>query len=88
DVALSGFPEAYRQLETDFNAAVSALRETMTSVTSNARSIAVGAGEITSAVDDLARRTEQQAASLEQTAAALEEITSTGRRAAEGASQA
>jgi methyl-accepting chemotaxis protein len=88
DVALSGFPEAYRQLETDFNAAVEALRETMTSVTSNARSIAVGAGEITSAVDDLARRTEQQAASLEQTAAALEEITQTGKRAAEGASQA
>ena len=86
--ALAGFPEAYKKLENDFNAAIVALRETMTVVADNASTILSGSSEISTAADDLSKRTEQQAASLEETAAALDQITATGKKAAEGASHA
>lgn len=87
-VSLSGFPADYRRLETDFNAAVVALREALSLVATNANMILSGSGEISGAADDLSKRTEQQAASLEQTAAALDQITVTGKKAADGANHA
>ena len=88
NVLLADFPAEYRQIETDFNAAIVALRETMEIVAANSKAILSGSGEISTAADDLSRRTEQQAASLEETAAALDEITASGRKAAEGADHA
>ncbi|MBA4805402.1 MAG: globin-coupled sensor protein [Brevundimonas sp.] len=79
------FPEEYRGLRNDFNAAVGALRQAMSRVAENAGVIRSGSDEISQASDDLSRRTEQQAASLEETAAALDEITATVKRTAAGA---
>jgi methyl-accepting chemotaxis protein len=84
----SDIPEAYRQLQSDFNAAIGQLEEAMQRVTDCTDSVSSGTAEITTAADDLSRRTEQQAASLEQTAAALEEITITVKKSAEGANHA
>ncbi|PTS88734.1 PAS domain-containing methyl-accepting chemotaxis protein, partial [Caulobacter sp. HMWF009] len=78
----------FQKVRDDFNAAISALDETMGGVASVIQSVGAGADEISRASDDLSRRTEQQAASLEETAAALDEITSTVNRSAEGAKQA
>jgi methyl-accepting chemotaxis protein len=78
----------YTQIKDDFNAAIDALREAMSSITASTGGLRAGADEISSASDDLSRRTEQQAASLEQTAAALDEITATVKKAAEGAAHA
>ena len=84
----SDIPEAYRKLQTDFNAAIGQLEEAMQGVTDSTNAIHSGTEEISTAADDLSRRTEQQAASLEETAAALEEITSTVKKSAEGATHA
>jgi methyl-accepting chemotaxis protein len=83
-----GLPVEYEKLQSDFNAAMTALKDTMSVVVSNVSAIRSGAGEIAQASDDLSRRTEQQAASLEETAAALDEITATVNRTASGARQA
>jgi methyl-accepting chemotaxis protein len=85
---IEGFPAEYAKLETDFNAAMAQLQETMRIVSGNTQAIRSGTGEISHAADDLSRRTEQQAASLEETAAALDEITATVRKTAEGAGHA
>ena len=76
------FPESYRKLQSDFNAAMDRLAETMAGINGAVGGISAGSGEISHAADDLSRRTEQQAASLEETAAALDEIVATVRRAA------
>ena len=81
----NAFPGQYRQLRTDFNAAMGELQTAMSVIDGNAKAIRGGVGEIAQASDDLARRTEHQAATLEQTAAALDEITATVRRSAETA---
>ncbi len=81
-------PPAYERLRTNFNSAVSTLRNTIGTIVANTGAIRSGAGEISQAADDLSRRTEQQAASLEETAAALDEITATVRATAEGAKTA
>lgn len=81
-------PEAYAQLQRDFNAALEKLQQAMQTVSSNTRSMNSSAHEVSTAANDLARRTEQQAASLEETAAALDEITATVRRTADSATQA
>ncbi|ACI59510.1 methyl-accepting chemotaxis sensory transducer (plasmid) [Rhizobium leguminosarum bv. trifolii WSM2304] len=73
----SPFITSLDKLRVDFNRAVANLRDAMSTVGQNARSIAAGSQEIRSATDDLSKRTEQQAASVEETAAALEEITTT-----------
>ncbi|WP_420479132.1 methyl-accepting chemotaxis protein [Brevundimonas sp. FT23028] len=82
------FPDAYRPLRDDFNAAVSQLNRAMGAVSDNAGAIQSGSSEISQAADDLSRRTEQQAASLEETAAALDQITATVNKTASGARQA
>jgi methyl-accepting chemotaxis protein len=81
-------PDAYRKLQTDFNAAIEQLEGAMKNVTEGVSAIHSGTQEISSASDDLSRRTEQQAASLEETAAALDQITVTVKKSAEGASHA
>jgi methyl-accepting chemotaxis protein len=83
-----GLPAEYEKLRSDFNAAMGALKETISVVVTNVSAIRTGSGEISQAADDLSRRTEQQAASLEETAAALDEITATVNRTAAGARQA
>jgi len=84
----SDIPDAYRKLQTDFNAAIEQLEGAMQSVGGSADAIQAGTHEISTASDDLSRRTEQQAASLEETAAALDEITATVKKSAEGAKHA
>jgi methyl-accepting chemotaxis protein len=81
-------PEAYRELQADFNEAIGQLEEAMRSVAGSTGAIQAGTREISTAADDLSQRTEQQASSLEETAAALEEITTTVRKSAEGAAHA
>jgi len=78
-------PDAYRSLQSDFNAAMGQLEAALGVVAGGAEAIGSGVGQIAVAADDLARRTEQQAASLEETAAALEEITTTVKKSADGA---
>ena len=82
------FPQAYRKLGEDFNAAVNRLETVIGEISTHTSAMQTGATEISQAADDLSRRTEQQAASLEETAAALDEITATVKRTAEGARQA
>ena len=79
------FTGQYRQIKSDFNAALQSLEEAMGAITQATHGIKGGSDEIAAASDDLSRRTEQQAASLEETAAALDQITATVRRSAEGA---
>ncbi|HEY9219763.1 MAG TPA: methyl-accepting chemotaxis protein [Phenylobacterium sp.] len=81
-------PEEYLPLKRDLESAMDKLGQALGVISSTARSMHSGAGEISRAADDLSRRTEQQAATLEQTAAALEEITVTVQRTAQGALQA
>ncbi len=81
-------PEAYGQLQKDFNSALSQLEAALGGISEGARAINSTTQEIAAAADDLSKRTEQQAATLEQTSAALQEITITVRKAAEGASHA
>jgi methyl-accepting chemotaxis protein len=81
----SDFPDQYRTLQADFNAAMGELQAAMGVIDRNASAIKGGVGEIAQASDDLARRTEHQAATLEETAAALDEITATVLRSAETA---
>jgi methyl-accepting chemotaxis protein len=76
-------PEAYRQLQADFNATAQELERAMGEVVGGSRSIGSTAGEISSAADDLARRTERQAATLEETSAAMNELLATVRSTAE-----
>jgi methyl-accepting chemotaxis protein len=82
------FAAEYRKLRNDFNASVEKLQEAMLAISESARTIETGTQEISTAAGDLSRRTEQQAATLEETAASLDEITASGKRSAEGASQA
>ncbi|WP_378945743.1 methyl-accepting chemotaxis protein [Mesorhizobium sp. ANAO-SY3R2] len=81
-------PEAYRKLQSDFNAAIEQLEGAMQSVAGGTNAIQSGTQEMAVAADDLSRRTEQQAASLEETAAALDQITATVKKSAEGATHA
>jgi methyl-accepting chemotaxis protein len=82
------FPQEYRDLKTNFGAAMSTLRETVHTIRAQAHSIFEVSGQISRSADDLSRRTEQQAAALEETAAALDAITATVKRTAEGAHHA
>ena len=84
----AAFPQDYRKLQEDFNAAMGRLEDTMSTIIGSAGGIRSTTSEISHAADDLSRRTEQQAASLEETAAALEEVTTTVRHASEGADRA
>ena len=79
------FPQDYRNLKTNFIAAVTTLRGTMRTIGAEADAISGVCAEISQAAEDLSQRTEGQAATLEETAASLDEITATVKRTAEGA---
>lgn len=81
-------PQAYAQLQSDFNSAMADLEEALRDVRASADTMSLSSQDVTSSADALSKRTEQQASSLEETAAALDEITATGRKAAEGAAHA
>ena len=83
-----GMPAEYATLQTDFNAAVNKLKETLMVVVSTTQAIQLGTQEISTASDDLSHRTAQQAAALEETAAALGAITATVKKSADGAMHA
>jgi methyl-accepting chemotaxis protein len=81
-------PDAYRQLQIDFNAAIAQLAEAFAGVNASTDAVTSGTQDIASAAGDLSRRTEQQAADLDETASALEQITTTVRKTADGAQRA
>jgi methyl-accepting chemotaxis protein len=79
----SAIPEAYRKLQSDFNAAIGQLEAAMAGVAASGGSIRSGSKEISSATDDLSRRTEQQAAGLEEAAETLDHVTAMVRKTAQ-----
>ena len=81
-------PEAYADLQKNFNSAMDQLEGVIRAVTTSTLTINSGTNEISAASDDLSRRTESQAASLEETAAAVAEITGKVKLSAEGAKDA
>ena len=70
----ANFPGEYSVVKTNFNNALSSLRELISSVIEATTSIRSGSNEIAQASEDLARRTEANAASLEETAAAVTQM--------------
>lgn len=76
-------PDAYKQLQHDFNEAMEQLQAALKSVRESTGGITTGTQEIATSAEELSRRTEQQAASLEETAAALDELTTTVKKTAE-----
>lgn len=68
------FPQEYAELKSNFNHALSSLRQLIGSVGESVSAIRTGSIEIAQASEDLARRTEGNAASLEETTAALVQI--------------
>ncbi len=82
------FPPEFRKLQTDFNAAMDDLLETMSVISARSEGIHSSTGELSQASENLARRTEGQAASLEETSAALEQLTTAVGASAESAKQA
>lgn len=81
-------PEAYQNLQADFNSAMDALQKAMNDVSQSADMVSTGSAEIAIAVEDLSRRVESQAASLEQSAAAIHHITTTMQATAASAEEA
>ncbi|RTL72595.1 MAG: HAMP domain-containing protein [Hyphomicrobiales bacterium] len=81
-------PEAYRELQRNFNDALAQLHAVLQQVGRDTQTVHLGTREISTSADDLARRTEQQAASLEQTAATLDEITATVKKSAANSAHA
>ncbi|BCA58917.1 methyl-accepting chemotaxis protein [Sphingomonas sp. HMP6] len=70
------YPEGYGMLRSNFNGALTSLRQLIGSVSESADGIRTGSSQIAQASEDLARRTESSAASLEETSAALCQIES------------
>ncbi|MES3109815.1 efflux RND transporter permease subunit [Sphingomonas aurantiaca] len=81
------FPNTYGAVKTNFNAAVIALRELISSVRGSTVSIRTGSVEIAQASEDLARRTESNAANLERTSAAVIQIDGRLKNTAEAANR-
>ena len=79
----SDFPPAYAALKTNFNVAVTRLRELIAAADESVGAIGTGSREIAQASEDLARRTESNAASLEETSASLTQIDERLRASAE-----
>ncbi|MET1754394.1 methyl-accepting chemotaxis protein [Novosphingobium sp. RD2P27] len=79
------FPPSYVDLRTNFNSALTNLRELIGSVIESSHSLRTGSSEIAHASEDLARRTESNAASLEETSAALAQIDGRIKATAEAA---
>ncbi len=82
------FRDDLESVRRDYNQTVSRLKQVLSDVSENARSIHANSRQMRAAADDLSRRTEQQAASLEETSAALSQITSTVKTSTEKAEEA
>ncbi|MBZ4023073.1 hypothetical protein CKO11_11445 [Rhodobacter sp. TJ_12] len=82
------FTGAYEVIRTDFNAAITSLREALATVISNATSIRSETSQISAASDELAQRTERQAATLEETAAAMNQLVASVQAASKNAGEA
>ena len=67
---------AYTQTSTDFNSAVSTLREALTAVSASGESIRSASREIADGSQNLSSRAEQDAAAIEQSSAALQNVSS------------
>lgn len=81
-------PEAYRNLQLDFNAALGRIEAAFRQVASTTHIVTRGARDIATGADDLSQRTAEQAANLTQTAASLEDIIETLTRTADGVARA
>jgi methyl-accepting chemotaxis protein len=81
-------PAGYRQLQSDYNAAMEELSQALGDVSRRSNDIAAKAGEISSAADQTAQRTERQAGALEQTSASMKQITDAVGTAAARAAEA
>jgi methyl-accepting chemotaxis protein len=81
------FSGDYATVKTNFNDALSSLRELIGAVTESTAAIRTGSGEIAQASEDLARRTEANAASLEETSAAVTQMDGRLKATAEAASR-
>ena len=81
-IEVEGFPEEYRKVEDDFNAAAATLGTTIGAAAEGVRALTTGSSEIRVASDDLSRRTEEQAANLEETAAAVAQTAAAVQQAA------
>jgi len=84
----SDYAGTFGQLKTDSNATVESLTRTVTEIKEAADVVSTSAREISAGNGDLSQRTEQQAASLEETAASMEQLTATVHQNSENAKQA
>ena len=82
------FADEYKKVQSDFNAAIAQLQETIGAIVTSVREVSNASGEISTSTTDLSQRTEEQAASLEETSASMEEISATVKQNAENAQQA
>jgi methyl-accepting chemotaxis protein len=82
------FADEYKKVQSDFNAAIGQLQETISAIVTSTREVSNAAGEISSSTTDLSQRTEEQAASLEETSASMEQISATVKQNADNAQQA
>jgi methyl-accepting chemotaxis protein len=80
--------EAYRQLQTDFNATVERLADTVGGITAAAADVSNAAAEISSSTINLSQRTEEQAAGLAETVASLQELSTSVKKNSESAQRA
>ena len=78
----------YEKLRDDFNAAVSKLSETVSTIQATSGDVGNAAREINMGADDLSKRTEEQASSLEETAATTEELAASVKASANASRQA
>gem|GEM_PF-1211575 len=81
-------PDAYKQLQKDFNEAVGELDRAVSDVAQAANAIDGAIRQIQTGSDELSRHIETNAASLEETAAALSDISHTVKDSASQADQA
>ncbi|HEX7857435.1 MAG TPA: methyl-accepting chemotaxis protein [Sphingobium sp.] len=84
---VADFPPASATLKSNFNDALSRLREMIGAVSISTIGLRTGSQEIAQASEDLARRTEGSAASLEETSAALVQIDGRLKTSAEASAQ-
>jgi methyl-accepting chemotaxis protein len=84
-VPLSGLPDAFSTIQSDFETMREKVSAALSDVAEMAQNVDVGAQEIRQASDDLARRTEQQAASLEEASAAMTTLAGSVRSTADDA---
>jgi methyl-accepting chemotaxis protein len=82
------FPDAYREIQDEFNATVGRLQETIQALSGATREVSNASTEISSSTLELSQRTEEQAASLEQTSASLQEISAIVNKNADSARHA